>query len=76
MSDTKILQAILNKVNAVELKVDSLEHKVEKGFNAVDERFDKTDERITKLGLSLANLSDDAPTTALGESNLKFFKKK
>lgn len=55
MSDTKILQTILDKVSFLDQKVDE-------GFKAVDKRFDKMDERIDKLGLQVAELSDDTPT--------------
>ncbi len=55
MADTKILQAILNKVS-------SLESVVADGFRELRGRFDKTDERIDSLGMQIANLEDDAPT--------------
>lgn len=59
MSDTKMLQAILDKVSTVDRKVD-------KGFKDVNKRIDKTDEKLTKridkLGFQLAELADDAPT--------------
>ncbi len=59
MSDTKMLQVILDKVSTVDRKVD-------KGFKDVNERIDKTDEKLTKridkIGLQLAELADDAPT--------------
>jgi len=54
-NDTKMLQAILDKVSSVEKKVDS-------GFENVSTNFDKTNKRIDKLGMQLANLEDDAPT--------------
>ena len=55
MQDTRMLQAILDKISSVESKVQL-------GFKGVNERFDKTDKRIDKLGLQIANLEDDAPT--------------
>ncbi len=66
MTDTKMLQAILDGQSAIkeELKneikilsdrVSSLESKVDEGFGSVNERIDK-------LGLPIANLEDDAPT--------------
>jgi len=51
MSDTKLLQSILDKVSSVDRKVD-------KGFKDVNTRFDKTDKRIDKLGLQIARLED------------------
>lgn len=48
MSDTKMLQMILDKLSALEKKVD-------KGFKDVNSRIDN-------LGLQLAELEDDAPT--------------
>jgi polyhydroxyalkanoate synthesis regulator phasin len=73
MSDTKMLQAILDGQSAIkeELKADigklgnrvaSLEAKVDKGFEGVDKRLVEVNERIDKLGLQIANLEDDAPT--------------
>ena len=55
MSNTKMLQSIIDKVSTVDKKV-------EKGFKNVDKRFNKVDKRIDKLGLQIAELSDDAPT--------------
>lgn len=55
MTDTSILQAILDKVTAIESKVNSLESRIESGFRAVTERLDK-------IGLGLAELEDDTPT--------------
>jgi predicted RND superfamily exporter protein len=55
MSDTKLIQAVLDKVTKIDEKVD-------KGFKDVDKRFDQVDKRIDKLGLDLAELADDAPT--------------
>ena len=51
MSDTKLLQSILDKVSSVDRKVD-------KGYKDVNTRFDKTDKRIDKLGLQIARLED------------------
>ncbi|KKQ40769.1 MAG: hypothetical protein US60_C0053G0006 [Microgenomates group bacterium GW2011_GWC1_37_8] len=59
MSDTKMLQSILDKVSTLDRKVDG-------GFKEVNQRIDRTEKnltiRIDKLGLQLANLEDDAPT--------------
>ena len=59
MSDTKLLQSILDKVSTVD-------RKVEKGFKDVNQRIGDTEKRLTdridKLGLQLSELSDDAPT--------------
>jgi hypothetical protein len=55
MSDTKMLQLVLDKVTSLEKKVDT-------GFKSVDLRFDGVDKRIDKLGLQIASLEDDAPT--------------
>ena len=66
MADTKMLQAILNGQTAIkeELigKICNLEEKVDKGFGKTDEQFEELEKRLDKLGLSLAQLSDDAPT--------------
>ena len=55
MFDKKMLQAILDKVTAVDSKVENL-----------GEKLDNTEKRLTKridkLGIELAELSDDAPT--------------
>ena len=62
MSDTKMLQAILDGQNAIkeELKSDikRLEEKVDKNTEAIE----KNGKRIDKIGLQLAELADDAPT--------------
>lgn len=62
MSDTKMLQAILNGQSAIkeELKGDikRLGKKVDKNTKAIE----RNGERIDKLGLQLAELADDAPT--------------
>jgi ubiquinone biosynthesis protein UbiJ len=55
MSNTKMLQAVLDKVSSVDKKVDSLENKVEKGFKEVNKRLDI-------IGTSVACLEDDTPT--------------
>ena len=62
MSDTKMLQAILDGQNAIkeELKSDikRLEEKVDKNTVIIE----KNGKRIDKIGLQLAELADDAPT--------------
>lgn len=55
MSDTKLIQAVLDKIT-------KLDEKIEKGFKGVNKRFDKLDKRIDKIGLGLAQLADDTPT--------------
>jgi len=55
MSDTKLLQSILDKVSSVDGKVDEVKE-------AVKETKESLTERMNKLGLQLAELSDDAPT--------------
>ena len=66
MTDTKMLQAILDGQSAIkeELKgsINRLEEKVDRGFQKVDKRFEEVNERIDKLGLQIARLEDDAPT--------------
>jgi len=51
MSDTKLLQAILDKVETVDKKI-----------NEVKSGVTRNGERLDKLGLELAKLQDDAPT--------------
>ncbi len=55
MTDTKILQAILNRLNQIGEDLNGFKNEVYK-------RFDRVDERINKLGLQIANLEDDSPT--------------
>ena len=55
MSDTKLLQTILDKVKTVDNKVD-------KGFKGIKKEVVVNRKRIDKLGLQLAELADDAPT--------------
>ena len=55
MSDTKLLQTILDKVSSVDKKIDTLGEKVDKRFNKVDKRLDT-------IGMSVARLEDDSPT--------------
>ncbi len=66
MSDTQMLQAILDGQRAIkeELRgnIKRLEEKVHEGFERVDKRLDEVSERIDKLGLQIASLEDDAPT--------------
>ena len=62
MTDTKMLQAILDRQTAISEQVKKFEEKVDNGFKGVNKRFDATDKRIDILGLQLARLEDDAPT--------------
>ena len=55
MSDTKMLQTILDKVSSVDNSVSTLDKKVDEGFQRVNERLDK-------IGLAVAHLEDDTPT--------------
>lgn len=55
MSDTKILQAVLDKVTNVEKKVND-------GFKEANVKLVRLEERLDKLGLQIANLEDDSPT--------------
>lgn len=55
MSDTKILQVILDKVTLLGAELNEFKKEVYA-------RFDKVDGRIDKLGMQLAHLEDDAPT--------------
>lgn len=51
MTDNKMLQMVLDRVNTIDGKVD-----------VVKEEVVKNGKRIDKLGLDLAQLQDDAPT--------------
>ncbi len=66
MSDTKMLQAIIDGQKAIkeELRADieKISEKVDKGFKNVNKRIDETNERLDKIGKSVAYLEDDAPT--------------
>ena len=76
MSDTKIIQAILEKVNSIDSRVDSIDSRVssiddrvdstekrmDRGFDEVKVMISENGERIDKIGLQLAKLEDDAPT--------------
>ena len=62
MTDTKMLQAILDRQTAISEQVKKFEEKFDNGFKGVNKRFDATDKRIDILGLQLARLEDDAPT--------------
>jgi len=55
MSDTKLTQAVLDKVTKLDQKVDE-------GFEEVKDEIKTNRDRIDKLGIELAELSDDAPT--------------
>ena len=58
MTDTKMLQAILDKITYVDRKVDAIDKKLDE--NIMETK--KNGERITNLGKQLAELEDDAPT--------------
>jgi len=55
MTNTKLLQTIVDKVSSVDRKVDSLDNKMDKRFTEVNQRLDT-------IGTSVAHLEDDAPT--------------
>lgn len=66
MSDTKILQAILDGQRALKEELSGKIDKVDKKVDEVKVEVKKTrcdlTSRIDKLGLELARLDDDAPT--------------
>jgi len=66
MSDTKLIQAVLDRVSSVDKKISTLDEKVDDGFTKVNKRMDgmerKLTARIDKLGLQIARTEDDAPT--------------
>ncbi len=55
MTDTKMLQAILDSQVSIKNELKDLKEEVHSGFEEVNDRIDK-------LGESLAYLEDDAPT--------------
>lgn len=55
MSDTKLLQAISDRIA-------STDKKIENGFKEVKNELKKVNERLDKQGTSLAYLEDDTPT--------------
>ncbi len=55
MSDTKILQSILDGQTSIRGDIKGLEKKMNDGF-------DKVNSRLDKIGLSVAALEDDTPT--------------
>ena len=66
MSDTKMLQAILNGQAAIkeELKGEIRKVRVDltEMIKEVSNKVDENTDRLDKLGLQIANLEDDAPT--------------
>ena len=62
MSDTKILQAILDSQKAIKEELKGDIGKVGKDILRVEKKVDRNGERIDKLGLQLARLEDGAPT--------------
>ncbi len=60
--NTKMLQAILDKVNSLDQKIDGVDNKIDEVKEEVKKTRDELTERIDSLGLDLAELSDDAPT--------------
>lgn len=55
MSDSKILQAILDGQTSIRGDIKRMEKKVDDGFEKVNGRLDK-------IGLNVARLEDDTPT--------------
>lgn len=55
MSDTKLLQSILNGQASIREDIKRVEKKVDNGF-------EKVNTRINKLGLQISGLEDDSPT--------------
>ena len=62
MSNTKILQAILDGQRAIKEELKEDINKVGKDVLRVEKKGDKNGKRLDRLGLELAELSDDAPT--------------
>lgn len=66
MSDTKMLQAIIDGQSAIkeELsdKIDRVNKKVDSLDNKVDEGFKRVNNKIDKIGSQLAYLANDTPT--------------
>jgi hypothetical protein len=66
MSDTKILQMILDTVSAFRRQVTAEFVEVRKDIKKLDEKIDGVEQRLTKridkLGNQLAYLEDDTPT--------------
>ncbi len=59
MSNTKLLQAILDNVVTIKNDLKNLDRKLTKRINDLDRKLTK---RIDTLGQDLAILDDDAPT--------------
>jgi hypothetical protein len=62
MSDKNMLQAIIDGQSAIKEELRKDINKVGKDLLRVEGKVDKNGKRIDKLGLDLAELSDDAPT--------------
>lgn len=62
MSDTKMLQAIINGQKALEERLMGEIGKVRKDIKNVDVKVERNGERLDVLGLQLAELEDDSPT--------------
>jgi len=65
MSDTKILQAILDNQISMKEDINGLEKKMDAGFEKVNNRLDS-------IGESVSYLEDDAPT----RENILIWKKR
>lgn len=62
MPDTKMLQAIINGLRALEEMLMGEIGKVRSDVKRVEVKVDKNGKRIDKVGLQIAYLEDDAPT--------------
>lgn len=62
MSDTKILQAILDGQTSIRADITSIRTDVKRVEKKVDGGFEKVNGRLDKIGLSVASLEDDTPT--------------
>ena len=62
MSDTKILQAILDGQRALKEELSGKIDKVDEKVDSVKEEVLENRKRIDKIGYNFAALSDDAPT--------------
>jgi len=62
MSDTKILQAIVDGQKALKKELKRDINNVRRDVLRVARKVDKNGKRLDKLGMDLTQLSDDAPT--------------
>jgi hypothetical protein len=62
MSDKNMLQAIIDGQSAIKEELKKDINKVGKNLLRIEGKVDKNGKSIDKLGLDLAEISDDAPT--------------